>query len=489
MGSESKGLRGTLLYGAFVVVAMLACGAAGVLLAFPELLPELGLTAKDARQQRVGRERAPSVLHGVDLRQVHGRLLTDWWVQRNQPRGGGARGQQATAAVRAALAPDPELLAVFDGMDGVLKEDAWARSADFMDLGDRWNAHVAEAGWVIDPAVMRRGQRVQAYIKAYEVLADVQVDVAGPRRVQLLRRVDGSNVVESHLGHSGDGEAAVLTLDRLTDFVADTLWPVLDADAGASKDAVLAAFAGPVRAELAAGLSDASFALLAETAPHRRELLAVQASVDARKHCSRGVFFIDWLGMSERGVASARALAKEQKAERSLCPVVTPDEVDRMARASKALAKTDGIEDAVGELLAWGSRKTAVHEARHVADGAVAGADAPVPCPGCPPDFPPAARAELSAYLATLAEPSMAHTALLQACRVARGGQSRPHLAALDLLGEALDLRGCTEGPPADLAARAAALELELFGRSDRAALPADYPTWIEPASGLNRVD
>ncbi len=86
--------------------------------------------------------------------------------------------------MRTALASDPELLAVFDSMDAVLQEDAWARSDDLLALGDRRNAHLVEAGWVIDRGVMRQGQQVQVYIKVYEVRADVSVDVAGPRRVQ-----------------------------------------------------------------------------------------------------------------------------------------------------------------------------------------------------------------------------------------------------------------------------------------------------------------
>jgi len=475
------------------VVCLILAGGGAFAVAFPQVIAGWMPERYDVRTERAARERTPAVLNGVDLRLVHGELLTDWWVAKNRRARGGsvAASRAATEALQTALGGDPVLAGLFDSMNHVVAGDLWADADELTSLGEQWNAHIEDGGfgWVVEPRVMRRGQIASFYVKTYEVLADVDVELSGPRRVRMLRRVDGSNVVENHLGHSGDGDAAVLTLDRLTDFVADTLWPMLDPAATWPDQPVVASFGPSVRAEMAAGLSAETYALLVETAPLRRELLAIQALVDDRKHCSNGVFYIDWLGMTGRGLASVKSLARDQKAERAICPVITVEESERLEAASLALQGTRGVEEAVGQLLSWASRKTAVHEARHVADGAVAGVEAPVDCTGCPPEFPPEANAELSAYLATFAEPSMAHTALLQACRMARGGYSFPHLAAMDLVGEALALNGCVEGPPADLPERAARLEQAFFGRSVRAAIPAEFPTWIEPTGSLNRVD
>jgi len=88
-------------------------------------------------------------------------------------------------------------------------------------------------------------------------------------------------------------------------------------------------------------------------------------------------------------------------------------------------------------------------------------------------------RAELSAYVSSMATPGIGYLSLMQACHVGAGTES-PHRRALLYLERHLLPEGCTGPPPTDLYARAAALEERLFGPRLRVRLPDDFPQRLD---------
>ena len=83
-------------------------------------------------------------------------------------------------------------------------------------------------------------------------------------------------------------------------------------------------------------------------------------------------------------------------------------------------------------------------------------------------------RAELSAYLSTLAWSGSPATALFQACHSVLDDEGT-HGRALRFLLAELDV-SCTQPPPSGLAPRARALERELFERSQTLRFGSDFP-------------
>lgn len=453
------------------------------------------LRGPDLRLEAALRPLPPSVLHGVDLRAVHSALLPAWWlpISNHERRGSASEASAAAEALQAALEPDPELLARFAALRGAVQGDVWSESEAVLDAARAWSDYLDRQGapWFIEASVLQAGGRAVLLVKSYEVVGDVQLGIGErPQRVRLMRRVDGTNVVEGFLGHSGDeGRGALLAVDRITEFAADVVWPMLAADA-APADPIEGVFAAPVRAEAERALSPEHLALLRETAPLRGQLLATLDRVHERRHCHHTTLTTDWLGLAGTQLAWARTEARAER--RTACPVLYPVEAQVLEEASLGLQGTAGLEDAFGALLAWVSRGTAVHEARHVADGrfrkpASEDVDA-LPCPGCPPDFPESARGELSAYLAAFAADGVAYTQLLQACRTAAATLGGQHFAAMELVAAAWGLDGCWAPPPDDLAQQARDLESALFGRDEPVRLPTDYPAWLPPSFNNNRA-
>jgi len=144
-----------------------------------------------------------------------------------------------------------------------------------------------------------------------------------------------------------------------------------------------------------------------------------------------------------------------------------------MIGASERLAHTPELAPAVEELTTWVARAVATHELRHVADGSVPS------CPGCPTSMQPGTRAELSAYLASMATPGVGYLSLMQACHVGAGVES-PHRRALLYLERQILPDGCDGPPPSDLYARAAQLERRLFGPRAPVVLPANFPQRLD---------
>jgi hypothetical protein len=121
----------------------------------------------------------------------------------------------------------------------------------------------------------------------------------------------------------------------------------------------------------------------------------------------------------------------------------------------------------LAELTAHLIRGVAVHEGRHAADGDPSEAfRRPLGCTACRDGLSMAARAEVSAYLASFADEATGVSSLHQACRVSNG--SSANAIALGYLLPQLVPGGCAGGPPPDLQMRARKLERALFHRSER---------------------
>ncbi len=476
------------------VLALLGVVAVLALLWRSPLLDALGWRY-DIRAERQMRGAAESVLNDVDLAAVHAELLPAWWLAASRP----GQGRSATAAreLTEALTPDPTLSKIYDEMRGLVR-DPWTNATRLIELSDAWSEYLDEQGmpWLIEANVMRTARDELFYVKSYEVVADTAIVVDGaPRRVRIVRRVDGTNLVEGFLGHAGTEDGgSLVALDRLTEFVADVLWPMLADPATVEpwgQPAVLRTvrnlYGDRVRAEVRAGIDPDSYALLQRTAGSRARFLAAVESIESRRHCSDVIIHHDWLGLPGDSVAWAIDVARRDR--RSPCPGVSEEEATALRETTAELGGKRGLEDAFGDLLAWYARHTAIHEARHVADLAARPEGADLPCPGCPTDFPTWGRDELSAYLATFSTTEMAYASLLQACEAALVSPSSAHMAALDLIGMTVPLNGCQELPPEQLTELARGLEQGLFARTDRPVVPPGFPDRIQPTSGGHRRD
>lgn len=448
----------------------------------------------DIRVERQLRGAEDSILHGVDLAEVHAELLPAWWLAVSRPGGGSGSAAEALAG---ALAQDPVLAKIYDEMRN-LARDPWDNATRLIELSDAWSEYLDEqrVPWMIEANVMRTSSSEFFYVKSYEVVADTAIVVDGtPRRVRVVRRVDGTNLVEGFLGHAGTEDGgSLVALDRLTEFVSDVLWPMLaDPDTVESwgePEVVRTArgmYGDRVRAEIEAGIEPASYGLLQSTAATRARFLATIESIQRRRRCSDVVIHHDWLGLPGDSVAWAIDVSRRDRMKS--CPGVTEDEAVALRETTGELSGKRGLEEAFGDLLAWYARHTSIHEARHVADLAGRPEGADLACPGCPADFPTWGRDELSAYLATFATSETAYSALLQACEAALVSPSSAHMAALDLIGMSVPLNGCQEPPPPRLVEQARELEVQLFGRTDRPVVPDGYPTRIQPTSGGHRRD
>jgi len=431
---------------------------------------------------------APATLNGIDLRDLHAALVPRWWISAVGRSAGEAHA--AVVAMDEALAGDATLAGLFAEIQPLVARDPLGNYAAILDGFRAWNEYLDEQGatWFVEPGT----QRGAFFVKTYEVVADAEVEVGGGgRRVRAMRRVDGTNVVEGWTGHSGEaGLGAQVTLNRVIEGAADRIWPLLDPAGDESlDDPILRVFAPAVRAEAAASLDRADLAVLERTALVRRALLDVEVSQAERHRCTDYRFRLDWLGLSGASTARVVEQARRDKAH-TACPGVTIEEAATLRDASATLSGTRGLEEAFGALVAHVALGTAIHEARHIADGAVGGDGErpPLLCPGCPPNYPEWGRWELSAYLASFGSERSGATSLLRACLFADQGSSSRHLAAMELLNESWALDGCRAGPPGGLAELARETEADLFGRSEVATVGTGWPDRLPVHFGLNRA-
>ena len=311
-------------------------------------------------------------------------------------------------------------------------------------------------------------------------------DRGQPLRTRLLARVDLTNVVEKHLGHSSDGEdGALIVLDRVVGFATREVWPLLDPALDDRLDRLERAFAPSIRADAERALSMRHRAMLRSTAVDQQLLVEISDAIHSRRWCGSRYAMRDvpWNGLTPWGRRALLRAARRSDGNPG-CPEVTRAEAAGVLGASERLAVTRGLEDAVEALVLWVSRGIAVHELRHVAD------HGELSCRRCPESFGDAEIAEVHAYLASFADRDTGRVALLQACSLGHARTLGPNEIAFSWLSRRLMLDACIDGPPADLHQRARALSLELFGDEPAIRLPADFPTTVEflPRTDTNLV-
>lgn len=441
----------------------------------------------DWRGQRVYEPDHPVALERVDLPRVHAELLPRWLVaQGHHARGDGAAAEaEAWQALHAAVAPDPNLASLLLELRALsppleLREQphralylAWA-----------WNEYLDrhDAPFLVQASVRAHGFGPVLTATTYRVHADVAVAVGtSAHRVRITSRVDGTNLREAYLGAAGEHDAVVVA-DRLQDFALMEVWPLLDPwlELG---PAVRRGFAEPIRAEARARLSPAAFERLAATAAARWSITRTVQAIEARRRdCEAGLRIneVPWDGFGPTRLARLGEIARRHDGR--ACPGITAAEVEALAEATAQLEADATLQAALEELVALTAEHVAIHEARHLADAALAaGFDEPLPCASCSEAMGITARAELSGYLASLAWSPSPALALYQACRSLGSDQGRPlqpgepHRDALELLQRRVGAV-CVDGPPPRLHALARHLEQEMLGRSDPIALPRSFP-------------
>jgi hypothetical protein len=236
-----------------------------------------------------------------------------------------------------------------------------------------------------------------------------------------------------------------------------------------------------VTAEIDAALPAETVAVLRGVACARAKLQRVARQIEERAACGSayGINYVPWNGFGPDTVASLRERAAATG--HSLCPEVTADEADDAARYSQELAFVPRLRVQLERLVAWAARSTAIHEARHVADDLDEQAGKPLRCASCG-RLPASSLAELSAYLASFADPATGYAALYQSCSLRASASAGPFAPALDAVLPRLLPGGCNGVIPDDAPASAATLEQELLGRNDAIALGGEFPS-VVPAT------
>jgi len=399
--------------------------------------------------------RAPSLLGQVDLRRVHEELLPNWtvaqaWVDRQ----GSEPAAAALQSLQLAIASDANLTELLTELAERARGDLWQEGERLIFLASAWSRYLDEqdAPWRVEGGVIDLGSGPFFYVKVYEILADGAVGVGGlPARIRLMRRADTLNVREAHLGHVVEGEdAGLVVLDRIEEFAADQLWPLLDPSGQGALDRLGAAHGAAVRAEAAQALPPEDLLLLQETARTRLDLVAAVRSVSERG-CDFRFNAIPWQGFDAQDRDMLGRAYRDSLGQR--CPAITRDEVQPLLESSETLRSTRDLDRALASLVGWAARSTAVHEARHVADRGL--------------DLDPI-ETELSAYLASFAADGVGALSFFQAC-LANAGIDGVHARALRVSG--LDC----EDPPPDRADQARAVSRDVFDHEDLVVLAADF--------------
>jgi len=428
------------------------------------------------------REPDPAALAGIDLERVHAALLPTWIVALGSAHTpwGHRRADEAYAALQAEVEPDENLTALLDELRTLVHRGQLVDHADrLFYLCWAWSAYLDEQQqpyWIHGSVIVSSGDAT-FYVKSYRVLHDLRVAVGDETyRARIITRLDSLNVTEAYLGAtSKDSDGAFLLAERVLEFAADHVWPLLDPALDEQQDDRVRDFLEPLRREAVRALDPAELTLLRDTAPVRRNVLDAVAAIESRRECG-SQFVVNEVPWNGFGLHDLVVFDGHSELDEEIeCPAVTAAEAETLIEGSRKLRHTEGLAEAVGALTAWLARGIVIHEARHVADDAeVDGLETPMDCRGCPPRSSVTVRAEISAYLASLAWSESPAVALFQVCQALEAGPG-PHVSALDLILERLG-RACVDGPSGDLQARARALEQELFGRSDPIGLPDDFP-------------
>lgn len=414
----------------------------------------------------------PGALEGLDLHRVHAQLIPAWFIALAHSPTESSRVLRPYRELQAGVAADPQLLALVVELHTLVAQDPWANAERIFDLTDAWNEHLTAMGqpWHLESNVVDMGEGPFFYTKGYRIEADLLAVVEGadtPLRV--LRRVDETNVREGYLGMVVQGrDQALVMVDRVRELALDELWQLTDPDLDPDLSAREAAFAPWVRSEVQGALAPELAAALQQTARARWELRSAAMAINLRQACGStlAVNHVPWQGLAKGELDDLERLA--QAGGGRPCPGITMDELDTMRDATRRIRDAVDLEPALGALVAWAARGTAVHELRHVADSRSFGEEAP-PCRGCE-DLSRAAIRESSAYLASLAWSGAEYTTLFQAC----GQTGGSHAAAVGWIGAKLG-DACNHPGP-DLAALAALVEGRRFGERGRLVLPEGWP-------------
>jgi hypothetical protein len=414
-------------------------------------------------------EPAALELGGLDLRDVYTDALPAWGAAVANVNAPGGRALEAEAYARfessirevdalVRVAPEMRMAALDPARHGEVLVDAVAA----------WNHATDEAGVPVWVHPWVRGDGV-FYVKTYEVLEDDTVQVGDASyRARYVSRLDLLNVVEGRIGSVIDHEAgAIVLVDRLRVLVAEEVWPLLTlADASHPDRPPLArVFAEPIREAVQASLGERAFRALERTAPAREQIVRTVDVIRGRgARCSRfRVKRVNWYGFAPDDLGLLWDFARRDS--RMPCPSVRFDEVDRFRENFREIVSDAEAVDAAERLLGWAARAVLVHEARHAADDDREGAiGAWETCEACPDTLQGATLHEASAYIASFADPSTGVFAVYQACGVVRDSDG-VHARAVREVLDAIEPGLCEHGPPEDLTARAAALELSWFGR------------------------
>ncbi len=284
--------------------------------------------------------------------------------------------------------------------------------------------------------------------------------------VRLLTRVDSLNVVEGYLGLTADpGTGALVLADRVAEHALEDLWPLLDPESADPQ-------AGPLVAEMRAGIAPDALATLEAHAPARRAMMDAVRHIRDRRECGSRfrIFDVPYAGFAADEVTAMSDYAWVDRGEE--CPRLRVEEARAIAAGS---ADKEELTPAVEALLAWATRASAIHEGRHAADAVRFGDAEDVECDGCPAELDPEARAEASAYVESFAHEGTAAAAWWQACSVEIATYGA-HSRAMSAIVAELAPEGCQGPVPEELPRRARELADRWFRRRELVALPADWP-------------
>ncbi len=467
-------------------------GVIGLVVLIASRVPRVRAWARgevDWRGQRIYEPTRLPALEQVDLPRVHAELLPRWLIAQGRRADGEAGAVEAEveafAALREAVAPDGNLVALLDELHDLSPPSRLAEAPyRALYLTWAWTHYLDRQGapFLVQGSVHARGFGPLLAATTHRVHTDAAVAVGvGLYRVRVTSRIDGTNLREQYLGAAGH-EDALVVIDRLRDFALDEVWPLLDPWLDLPTGA-LRSFAEPIRREARARLSAEAMQRLEPTAAARGSMLHTLRTIEERRRtCGSGfrINEVPWGGMAAAQLERLDEVARRHEGRD--CPGITPAEVEVLERASAALQPDPALEAALEELVALTAEHVAIHEARHLADAKHAeGFEVPLPCASCSAAMGIAARSELSGYLASLAWSPSPALALHQACRSLSADHGRPlapgepHREALELLQRRIG-PVCASGPPAELHALARHLELEMLGRSDPIALPRSFP-------------
>lgn len=429
------------------------------------------------------RQQAEQALEGMEL--VHARLFPLWLIElANAPQPERADAE-SFAPLRKAVEHDEMLVGILDKIHAILVSDTvHEKDGELLQLRWAWNRRLTELDepFYLQADLISINQNTFWVAEFYRTLTKTVVSAAEiPVDILIVERIDSSNSFEMYTGlaHAGATEAIVL-VNRTFDTVVEKLWPLLDAENSpdetpeveGSIESVMLPY---VLTEMRQALAPEHVERLIATAPLRREIAEITHDLINRKGCERSVRLpqASWDGYNPLTLDRLSAWAKMDRLES--CPRATYKEADRLREISRTLQRDKPLKDALESMLAWLTRSTTIHEARHIADDQlVNGLEAPLDCELCPASMSTSARAELSAYLASFAWNDASNTSLFLACMNNQTGRG-PHRTALSVALRHLKTL-CGEPPPADLAARARDVEDALFGRRQPIVLPENYP-------------